>query len=487
MSLPKEKKFPAKALINGLRAIGYSFSTAVADIIDNSVSAGANEIKIHSDPLASTPYFCVLDNGRGMNAVELENAMLPGSKRDGIPDSESELGRFGLGLKSASLSQCREFIVVSKQGSEVNGMSFDLDLIEKEDKLMLNELYADEIEQMPHIGDLLEYDCGTLVIWIKFDKIEGASRNFEDSFRKLVSESKKHVELVFHRFYNQINIEFDNRRIERRDPFLIESVGRQQTGRESQIPVDNSIITVIPYTLPYANSLSLEEKNLLGNPKSIYDDQGFYIYRNRRLISWGSWLHMGIKSELSKLARIQVDIPSSLDSVWMLDVKKSSVKLPDRIKDQIKAAVEDSVIRSRRTTKFPGIKEQSVQCAVWDRIKEHDGKVRYQINRDNPAIEVLFNVLGNKEVKLLEIALSQIECYLPKYSIFNDNIDESLSIVNSGTDSEEDQLISEITEILSLVSPDKKESMFDRLFMVEGYQDLLAKKEQIRKKVFQND
>ncbi len=153
MSLPKEKKFPAKALINGLRAIGYSFSTAVADIIDNSVSAGANEIKIHSDPLASTPYFCVLDNGRGMNAVELENAMLPGSKRDGIPDSESELGRFGLGLKSASLSQCREFIVVSKQGSEVNGMSFDLDLIEKEDKLMLNELYADEIEQMPHIGD----------------------------------------------------------------------------------------------------------------------------------------------------------------------------------------------------------------------------------------------------------------------------------------------------------------------------------------------
>ncbi len=96
-------------------------------------------------------------------------------------------------------------------------------------------------------------------------------------------------------------------------------------------------------------------------------------------------------------------------------------------------------------------------------------------------------MLGNKEVKLLEIALSQIECYLPKYSIFNDNIDESLSIVNSGTDSEEDQLISEITEILSLVSPDKKESMFDRLFMVEGYQDLLAKKEQIRKKVFQND
>lgn len=487
MSLPKEKKFPAKALINGLRAIGYSFSTAVADIIDNSVSAGASEIRIHSDPLASTPYFCVLDNGKGMNAGELENAMLPGSKRDGIPDSESELGRFGLGLKSASLSQCREFIVVSKQGSEINGMSFDLDLIEREDKLMLKELYADEIEQLPHIDGLTEYESGALVIWIKFDKIEGASRNFEDSFRKLVSESKKHVELVFHRFYNQINIQFDNRRIERRDPFLTESVGRQQTGRETEIVVDNSTITVIPYTLPYANSLSAEEKSLLGNPKSIYDDQGFYIYRNKRLISWGSWLYMGIKSELSKLARVQVDIPSSLDSVWMLDVKKSSVKLPDRIKDQIKAAVEDSVVRSTRTTKFLGTKEQSVQCAVWDRIKEHDGKVRYQINRDNPAIEVLFNVLGNKEVKLLEIALSQIESYLPKYSIYNDNMDESLSIVNSGSDSEEEQLISQIVEILSLVDLGKKESMFDKLFMVEGYHELSGKKDEIRKRVFASD
>ena len=487
MSLPREKNFPAKALINGLRSIGYSFSTAVADIIDNSVSAGASKIDIHSDPLASIPYFCVLDNGKGMDNAELENAMLPGSKRDGIPDSDSELGRFGLGLKSASLSQCREFIVVSKQGHEINGMSFDLDLIEEKDKLMLKELYADEIEKLPHIDVLSQYESGTLVIWTKFDKIEGASKNFEDSFRKLVSESKKHVELVFHRFYDQINIQFDNRRIEKRDPFLTDSVGRQQTGRETQIVVDNSIIKVIPYTLPYANSMSAKEKDLLGNPKSIYDDQGFYIYRNKRLISWGNWLHMGIKSELSKLARIQVDIPSSLDSVWMLDVKKSSVKLPDRIKDQIKAAVEDSVIRSKRTTKYPGTKEQSVQCAVWDRIKEHDGKIKYQINRDNPAIEVLFNVLGNKEVKLLEIALSQIESYLPKYSIYNDNMDESLSIVNSGADSEEDQLIAEIVEILSLVGSDKKEGMFERIFMVEGYQDLLPKKEQIRKKVFQND
>ncbi len=99
----------------------------------------------------------------------------------------------------------------------------------------------------------------------------------------------------------------------------------------------------LAYTLPFANTLTTEEKALLVNPKSIYDEQGFYLYRNKRLISWGSWMHMGIRSELNKLARIQIDIPSSLDSMWMLDVKKSSAKIPDSVKDQIKVAVDDSI------------------------------------------------------------------------------------------------------------------------------------------------
>ena len=105
MSKLVERQFPAKALMTGLRASGYSFSSAVADILDNSVSAEANEIYVYSDPLANTPYFCVLDNGCGMSAKELDNAMLPGSDRSAKKDCEQELGRFGLGLKSASLSQ----------------------------------------------------------------------------------------------------------------------------------------------------------------------------------------------------------------------------------------------------------------------------------------------------------------------------------------------------------------------------------------------
>ena len=483
MSELVERAFPAKALLTGLRAIGYNFSTAVADIMDNSISAYATEIRVYSDPLSIEPYFCVLDNGCGMSMSELDNAMLPGSDREYKEDSKIELGRFGLGLKSASLSQCREFTVASKKYGKIRAMSFDLDVIEAANKLLLKQLSNEEIESLPEINRLKEYETGTIVIWTKFDKIEGLAKNFEDSFRSAVADAKRHVELVFHRFYSKVKIYFNDKRIERRDPFLLESVGRQQTGRTSVIKIDDSEITVIPYTLPYANTLTTEEKALLGNPKSIYDEQGFYLYRNERLISWGSWMRMGIRSELNKLARIQVDIPSTLDSVWMLDVKKSSAKIPDKIKDRIKMAVEDSIVRSKRTTKFPGVKEQSATCKIWDRINEHEGKIRYQINRNAPTILALNDALGDTEKELFEIVLSQIEAYLPKYSIANDNM-ESLNIVNSGADAEDERLIEEIEKIIAIFDPSIQRAQFDSIFMSESYQRLYKRKDEIRRRIF---
>ena len=366
-------------------------------------------------------------------------------------------------------------------------MSFDLDIIENNSSndLMLGVLSKEEIGSLPYIDSLRTYESGTLVIWNKFDKIESTAKSFEDSFRNVVAEAKKHVEFVFHRFYDNVEIYFSNKRIERRDPFLLGSFGRQQTGRTTILPIGKSIITVTPYTLPFANSLNSEEKALLGNPKSIYDEQGFYIYRNKRLISWGNWMRMGVRSELNKLARIQVDIPSTLDEVWTLDVKKSSAKIPDIIKSQIKAAVEDSIVRSKRTTRFPGVKEQTAELRVWDRINEHEGKIRYQINRQSPAIIALENALGKREKELFEMVLSQIECYLPKYSISNDNMD-ALTIMNSGEDTEEERLIKEIETIISLCDDEIKASVFDNIFMAENYRKLLSRKDEIKRRILDN-
>ena len=130
-------------------------------------------------------------------------------------------------------------------------------------------------------------------------------------------------------------------------------------------------------------------------------------------------------------------------------------------------------------------KEQSAEFKIWDRINEHEGKIRYQINRESPAISTLVNVLGENERKLLEIVLSQIECYLPKYSIANDNMD-SLAIVNTGEDAEEEHLIEEIIEIIALCDEQDKAKTFEMIFMVEGYRRLEKRKEEVRRRVLGN-
>jgi hypothetical protein len=361
-------------------------------------------------------------------------------------------------------------------------MRHDLKKIETTNEWKLDILDDDEIKLLPEIDKLIEARSGTIVIWEKFDKIEESSKSFKDSFIATIGLAKQHIEFVFHRFYDKINFEFNGHKIEKRDPFL-SGYTNSQEGRTQEILIDGNKIVVTPFVLPYANSLNEEQKKMLGNPKSIYDEQGFYLYRNERLISWGSWMRMGIRSELNKLARIQVDIPSTLDSVWMLDVKKSSAKIPDKIKDRIKMAVEDSIVRSKRTTKFPGVKEQSATCKMWDRINEHEGKVRYQINRSAPAILALYDAIGETEKELLEIALSQIEAYLPKYSIANDNMD-ALNIVNSATDMEEERLIEEIEKIVAIFDPAIQRAQFENIFMAESYQRLFKRKDEIKRRIF---
>ena len=481
------KEPPAKTLITGIRAIGYSFSTAVADIIDNSISAKAHQVDVITEVGGSSPYVQFLDDGIGMNYEELENAMLLGSSRDGREDSELELGRFGLGLKAASLSQCRIFTVVSKVGDECHAITFDLNLIEKENKWNLRVLDTNEINLLPNIEKLYEYSSGTLVIWQEFDKIQGHSKKFEDTFREMIAEAKKHVELVFHRFYVSHDINFNFRRIEKRDPFLCGSAPRQQTGHTERLKVNGNYIDVTPYTLPFWNTITDEEKALLGYPKSIHDDQGFYIYRNKRLISWGSWFRMGLKSEQNKLARVQVDIPSTLDSIWMLDVKKSSARIPDVIREELRASVKDSFLRSKKTVRFPGLKEQRAENPVWIRtINMHEKTAIYSVNRDNPLVVELFENLGRGEARLLEILLSQIETTLPKHSIWNDHTDDTIQISDRTDKFDTEQQMSELTDILTMAKPEDKAGLLDRLLSTIVYSNLKDNADYVSRRLLGN-
>lgn len=163
-------KFPVNTLIVGLRSIGYSFPTAVADIIDNSISAGASKINVFSNPRVEDPYFAVLDNGSGMSKAELLNAMQFGSDRSKKKECELELGRYGLGLKSASLSQCRKFVVVTKQNNKTCAMSFDLDEVERSGELQYEYLSHSAMVNVECYGKLRPLRNGTLVVWCRLQK-----------------------------------------------------------------------------------------------------------------------------------------------------------------------------------------------------------------------------------------------------------------------------------------------------------------------------
>lgn len=448
MATEQSKIPPAKSLIQGLRCIGYNFSTALADIIDNSISADAKHIQVLSNPDDEEPYVVIFDDGHGMGFNELDNAMTLGSDRDEKEDSEYELGRFGLGLKSASFSQCLRLTVASKNCNRINAMRYDLNKIQEKNEWLLDILDSEEIDSLPEIDLLKKANTGTLVIWQCFDKIMEESDSFKNSFINAIGVAKSHIELVFHRFWDDIEISFNGHRIEKRDPFLTNAPNHQE-GRTMTINVDGQDIFVTPFVLPYANSLTEDNKRMLGNPKSIYDDQGFYIYRNKRLIIWGSWLRMKIRSEFNKLARVRVDIPSSLDSLWMLDVKKSSAKIPDKIKDLLQISIKDSIVRSKREVKYPGKKEAEAEHPLWQRIDLHGGKVKYEINReDNSLYSALADMLDDKQLIALNTYLDKIEEFIPKGLIVSDNAD-SLNIVNSDVDSDEEDLIQKVLLISS--------------------------------------
>ena len=469
------------ALLFAIRSVGYSFETAVADIIDNSIAANASRIDIYSEP-SGEPYFAFLDDGTGMTDRELENALLLGSDRTGRSDSGRELGRYGLGLKSASLSQCRKLSVATKQGKEIRAMVFSLDEIEKQGDWVTLSLSQKETESIPEFRRLSALKSGTLVVWQNFDKLRRNSSTFETSFRALVEAAKRHVEYVFHRFWGRIAIRFNEEPVEKRDPFLLDSVGLQQEGRTLHVAIDGHDISITPFSLPYANALTAEQRKLLGNPKSIYDEQGLYLYRNERLIAWGSWFRTEVRSEMNKLARVRVDIPAALDDVWMLDVKKSSATIPDRIRAKIKIAVNDSTYRSNRAVRKPSEKEELSEHNVWERTAVGKDSVCYSINRNNPLYRELTGKLDAETLPLFNEFVGQVEEYLPKTDLHIDQAqDKKIEVGNRKVGSVSERISRLAAKLADIPDGRDRESVLSRYLAFEAWRDLAPFKVEILK------
>lgn len=410
----------APSLIESMRSLGYSFESAIADIVDNSISANANKIDIKVS-LGNKPYVIIFDNGCGMNKSELEEAMRYGSKNPLEKREATDLGRFGLGLKSASLSQCRRLVVVSKKNGQLSCYSWDLDYIIKCGSWSMIGYTNEEVIMFPEIQMFNDLESGTYVLLDQFDRIEESTNNLHKTLTNKIDSMINHLALVFHRFLERkVEIYVNNKKIDGRDPFLSNHKATQ-IKRSQNININGVNIVVKPYILPHLNKLTLKDIEKVGSKENLRNEQGFYIYRNERLIIWGTWFRLERKDELSKLARVMVDIPSDLDYMWNIDIKKSSANLPDIIKRSLYNCVIESVGGSESVHTYRGRRTQSTDTShIWERIEVRDNCYEYRINRDIPQLKILEESLNSKQLKCLNEFIIQLEERFPITNLYLD-------------------------------------------------------------------
>lgn len=442
MGTYKENIPKADMLMGSMRSMGYSFESAIADVIDNSISAGCSFVSIlfPTDPFQKQAVG-ILDDGCGLSRKELFEAMCYGSSSAEATRAESDLGRFGLGLKAASLSQCRVLTVASMQDGVVCAYSWDYNYILKHKKWYVNELTEEEIADLPYIENLKDTGnqngSATLVIWEDFDVLsKSSSGQVFCTLRELSNKVQEHVSLIFHRYISakKLTMWVNNAKVQAQDPFLEYPGSKTTIKKVRTVALRDSqgierLIEVQPFVLPFATDLTDKDKKLLGGIENLRTKQGFYIYRNKRLIIWGTWFGLK-KNELTKNARVRVDIPNSLDDIWGIDIKKQNATIPKAIQNQLKKTVEEAMDISVKKQTHRGRKDNSEDTIshIWDRMKGRNDAFYYHINRESPLCKYVFERIPDDVADVIETLLSEIEKGIPVQDIYIDRCNEAIAV-----------------------------------------------------------
>lgn len=332
--------------------MGYDFRAAVADLIDNSIEADAQNVWVQAQFDGDDSWVMIADDGCGMEAETLVAAMRYGSEREYSPD---DLGKFGLGMKVASMSQCRRLTVASRSDREhasIHACRWDLEHIEREDAWELIRLHKADCH--PEILALLKGHSGTVVMWERLDRILGYKYPYGEAARKylltLMRDLEHHLAMVFHRFLSgevldrKLNIYINGNGVAPWDPFarsethtetferdIIEVITEREDGEDVL-----GVIKVEPYVLPHqARFSSMKAFNNAAGPNKWNRQQGFYIYRSNRLIQSGGWSGFRTSDEHTKLARVALSFTPELDAEFKINVAKMKVQLPSHLKETL--------------------------------------------------------------------------------------------------------------------------------------------------------
>lgn len=405
----KYREAPPKAgaMIEALRGIGYNTATALADIIDNSIAAGASNIDLnfHWDSIDSR--IEILDDGKGMNPNELDLAMRLGEKNPLEIRTEGDLGRFGLGLKTASFSQCKRLTVASKKNDALSILHWDLDVIanDKEDRWILLEGAPQTLNNLCK-ERLSKLSAGTYVCWEVLDRIITTKFNTQD-FMDLIDVVESHISMVFHRFldgtYGKIKIKINGTAVKPWDPFMDGNPAKPWHAPTVKHPVDK-YVEVECHVLPHKDRLTEVDFNKYQGPDGWTAQQGFYVYRGGRMLVSGDWLGLGrgrlwTKDEAHKLARIRLDIPVHGDSEWKIDIKKATARPPVRLRTWLIEMAEITRHRARKVFAHRGrIAPRTLKgnplISAWNVDKNSKG-IQYKINLEHQAIRAVIDGAGD--------------------------------------------------------------------------------------------
>jgi hypothetical protein len=407
----------------------------------------------------SEPVLVIADNGWGMTSDEVIAALRHGATDPRKKRAPKDLGRFGLGLKTASFSQCRRFTVVSAKNGNHAGAEWNLEEVERKDDWIIAILDPGEITSQPYFEALEE--SGTLIIWRDLDRLfeDETGRRRDEIVGDKLTVVERHLSLVFHRFLagevrgrRKLKIRINGHPITPFDPFCRRNEATQVLPEET-VWVDDVPITMQPFILPHHSRLSASEYDFYQDRSDFISNQGAYVYRNGRLMAWGDWFRMVPKGEATKLARVQIDFPNSLDEAWTIDIKKSRARPPHPVRERLRQIIAKIADRSVTVHRGRGQRLFREDAApVWERYSDHGG-IRYEINAEHPLITSIREKLPADQVDALRVLLQSVAASLPLEMIYSDYSTHPREMSSAVPD--EEAIIERLTALKKVLYGDK--------------------------------
>jgi hypothetical protein len=343
--------------MSSLRDIGYDVASAVADLVDNSIDAGAHRVAVDVAPDGVDSWIRVSDDGLGMMARQLDEAMRYGTHTE---YEQRALGHFGLGLKTASLSQCRRLTVGSRgrEGGRIAVRRWDLDEVVRRDSWDLKRLSASSAGE--RVTAPLEGQArGTVVLWEKIDRVlprrptPGITARV---LRTASEEVRQHLAMVFHRFLDgeafsgkrRLELVLNGEDVTAWDPYARDEEHTRELPPQVIEYEDSDgrsiAVEVRPFILPGQQLFSTPQAHgRAGGPRRWNRHQGFYIYRRDRLIQAGGWNRLRTLDEHAKLARIGLELPVGDEDRFAVDVAKMRVSIPEELRPGLRAIAAGAV------------------------------------------------------------------------------------------------------------------------------------------------